>query len=149
MPFGFEAIVRFVPTIASGDDGKFSYFGWDVRYSIDQWIQACPVNIAAHFMTQKLNFKSKADEDIFTGYDASTGRSITIPGFDVNRTNKFRFTVGARLLLLFTNVHAEYSIAKKSGHSIYRHLANIPQLREYRLQTFANFFEIIIAYQSF
>ena len=47
----------------------------------------------------------------FQGVDPSTGTTISIPGFEVEGTNKSRVTVGARLLLLFLNVHAEYSIA--------------------------------------
>ena len=35
----------------------------------------------------------------------------TIPGFSIEGSNKSRVTVGARLLLLIVNVHAEYSIA--------------------------------------
>lgn len=147
LPFGIELMARYVPTIKAGDYGKFNYMGFGVRYSVDQWIPACPVNIAVHFMTQKLNFKSSDDNDIFTGkanaygfevskkffiltlfggfqlenstltlndftgYDAATGTSVLIPGFEVKGADKSRFTVGARLLLLFINVHAEYSFA--------------------------------------
>ncbi len=39
------------------------------------------------------------------------GQPLTIQGFEIEGTNKSRITVGARLLLLFINVHAEYSIA--------------------------------------
>jgi hypothetical protein len=147
LPFGIEVMARYVPTIKAGDYGKFNYMGFGVRYDIDQWIPLCPVDIAVHFMTQKLNFKSTNDADIFsgkataygvevskklfiltlyggfqlenstltlndfTGYDAATGTSIPIQGFEVKGADKSRFTVGARLLLLFINVHAEYSFA--------------------------------------
>jgi hypothetical protein len=147
LPFGIELMARYIPTVKAGDYGKFNYMGFGARYSIDQWIPLCPVNIAVHFMTQKLNFKSSDDNDIFsgkanaygvevskrffiltlyggfqlenstltlndfTGYDAATGTSIPIQGFEVKGADKSRFTVGARLLLLFINVHAEYSFA--------------------------------------
>jgi hypothetical protein len=147
LPFGIELMARYIPTIKAGDYGKFNYMGFGVRYDIDQWIPLCPVDIAVHFMTQKLNFKSTNDADIFsgkataygvevskrffiltlfggfqlenstltlndfTGYDAALGQSVTIPGFEVKGADKSRFTVGARLLLLFVNVHAEYSFA--------------------------------------
>jgi hypothetical protein len=39
------------------------------------------------------------------------GTPFTIPGFSIEGSNKSRVTVGARLLLLIVNVHAEYSIA--------------------------------------
>jgi len=70
LPFGLEVMVRFIPTVSVADAGKFNYMGFGLRYSIDQWIPMCPVNIAAHFMTQKMNFKSNDDKDIFkaTGY---------------------------------------------------------------------------------
>jgi hypothetical protein len=147
LPFGIEVMARYIPTVKIGDYGKFNYMGFGVRYNIDQWIPLCPVNIAVHYMTQKLNFKSSNDEDVFsgkanaygvevskrlfiltlyggfqlenstltlndfTGYDAATGTNIPIPGFEVKGADKSRFTVGARLLLLFINVHAEYSFA--------------------------------------
>jgi hypothetical protein len=147
LPFGLEFMLRYVPTISAGDAGKFNYAGFGLRYSISQWLPLFPVDIAAHFMTQKMNFKSKDDKDIFSasgtaygvevskklfiltvyggfqlesstmtladfqGYSPELGQTVTIPGFEVKGSNKSRFTVGARLLLLIVNVHAEYSIA--------------------------------------
>ncbi|MEK6649493.1 MAG: DUF6588 family protein, partial [Bacteroidota bacterium] len=126
---------------------KFSYTGFGVRYDVDQWLPLFPIDIAIHFATQKLNFKDKADKDIFSasataygvevskkllfitlyggfqlesstislatfqGIEPSTGATVTIPGFDVEGSNKSRATVGLRMLLLIVNVHAEYSIA--------------------------------------
>jgi len=148
LPFGIEFMLRYIPTVSSGDAGKFNYMGFGLRYSIDQWIPFCPVDLAVHFMTQKMNFKSTDDKDIFSasgtaygvevskrlfiltlyggfqlenstltlndfqGYSPELGQTVTIPGFEVKGSNKSRFTVGARLLLLIVNVHAEYSIAK-------------------------------------
>jgi hypothetical protein len=147
LPFGLEFMLRYAPTIKAGDYGKFNYMGFGLRYDIDQWIPLCPVDIAIHFMTQKLTFKSNSDQDIFTGtataygvevskkffiltlyggfqlenstltvsdftgYDAGLGQNVTIQGFEVKGADKSRFTVGASLLLLFINVHAEYSFA--------------------------------------
>ncbi len=148
LPFGLEFMLRYVPTVSAGDAGKFNYMGFGLRYDIDQWLPLFPVDIAVHFMTQKLTFKSSADADIFTGkataygvevskrlfiltvyggfqlesatlslnsftgFDPASGLNITVPGFDVKSNNKSRATLGIRLLLLFINVHAEYSIAK-------------------------------------
>lgn len=149
LPFGIEFMLRYVPTISAGDEGKFSCMGFGLRYDIDQWIPICPVDIAVHFMTQKMNFKSKDDVDIFSAKATAYGLEISkklliltlyggfqienstmsfndylyegndplliglkIPGFDVKGANTSRFTVGARVLLLIVNVHAEYSIAK-------------------------------------
>ncbi|OGU64283.1 MAG: hypothetical protein A3H45_10895 [Ignavibacteria bacterium RIFCSPLOWO2_02_FULL_55_14] len=47
----------------------------------------------------------------FVGYEPTTGAQVTVPGFTVEGKNKSRLTVGARMLLLFLNVHAEYSVA--------------------------------------
>jgi len=148
LPLGLEVMLRYVPTISAGDAGKFNYMGFGLRYDIDQWLPVCPVDIAVHFMTQKMNFKSKSDDDIFsakavaygaevskkfliltlygglqlesstlslasfTGYSPELGQSVTVSGFDVKGSDKSRFTVGVRLLLLIVNVQAEYSIAK-------------------------------------
>jgi hypothetical protein len=148
LPFGLEVIGRFIPTVSAGDAGKFNYIGFGLRYDIDQWLPAFPVDIAVHFATQKLSFKSKDDKDIFTGkatafgfeaskrffiltlyggfqlesaslslndftgYDPQTGLAVPISGFEVKEKNKSRFTLGVRVLLLFINVHADYSFAK-------------------------------------
>jgi hypothetical protein len=50
-------------------------------------------------------------EGLFTDPTTGASQKATIDGFEQSG-NKSRFTVGARLLLLFINVHAEYSIAK-------------------------------------
>ncbi len=49
-----------------------------------------------------------------TYVDPAAGTMVTgtVPGFTVESKNKSRFTVGARLLLLFVNAHVEYSVAK-------------------------------------
>jgi hypothetical protein len=147
LPFGLEVIGRWVPPIKT-DQGKVSNMGFGIRYDIDQWIPVCPVDIAVHFMTQKLTFKSNSDQEIFTGkataYGVEVSKSLfiltlysgfqlesssitfndytytgsdigtgqtTIQGFEVKGNNKSRFTIGARLLLLFINLHADYSFA--------------------------------------
>ena len=151
LPFGLEFMLRYIPTTSAGDAGKFNYMGFGLRYSIDQWIPLCPVDLAVHFMTQKLTFKSSSDQDIFTGKATAYGvevskklfiltlyggfqmesstltladyiyagadptlQGVTINGFEVKGSDKSRFTVGARLLLLFINVHADYSFATNS-----------------------------------
>ncbi len=148
LPFGLEVMLRYFPTTVYQDYGKFNYMGFGLRYDIDQWIPLCPVDIAVHFMTQKLTFKSSSDEEIFNGKATAYGvevskklfiltlyggfqiesstltvadytysgndptlQGLTVNGFVVNGNDKSRFTVGARLLLLFINVHADYSFA--------------------------------------
>ncbi|MGD0035862.1 MAG: DUF6588 family protein [Bacteroidota bacterium] len=148
LPFGLEFMLRYFPTTSYQNYGKFSYMGFGLRYDIDQWIPLCPVDLAVHFMTQKLTFKSSSDQDIFTGKataygievskklfiltlyggfqmesstltvadytysgDDPTLQGLTVNGFEIKGSDKSRFTVGARLLLLFINVHADYSFA--------------------------------------
>jgi hypothetical protein len=48
----------------------------------------------------------------FQGYSPELGQQVTVSGFEVKGSDKSRFTVGARLLLLIVNVQVEYSIAK-------------------------------------
>ncbi len=155
LPFGLEFMVRYVPTIPTGDFGKFNSMGFGLRYDIDQWIPFCPVDIAAHFMTQKMTFKSSDDKDILTGKATAYGLEVSkklsiltvfagyqlesstmtisdytytgndpslqgtsISGFEVEGSNKSRFIVGARVLLLFLNVHADYSVATTSVFTV-------------------------------
>jgi hypothetical protein len=47
----------------------------------------------------------------YTGYNFETGQSIFVQGFEINGKDKSRFTVGARLLLFFINLHADYSFS--------------------------------------
>jgi hypothetical protein len=77
LPFGIEVMVRYIPTVSAGDEGKFNFSGFGARYSIDQWIPMCPVNIAVHFMTQSLNFKSKGDTSLFSGKGTAYGLEVS------------------------------------------------------------------------
>jgi hypothetical protein len=77
LPFGIEVMARYIPTVSAGSEGKFNSSGFGARYSIDQWIPMCPVNIAVHFMTQKLNFKSKSDTSIFSGKGTAYGLEVS------------------------------------------------------------------------
>jgi hypothetical protein len=149
LPFGLEFMLRYIPTISNSDYGvKFNSMGFGLRYDIDQWIPLCPVDIAVHFMTQKMTIKTTDDKDILTGKATAYGvevskklfiltvyggyqlesstmtlsdytytgndpslSGITISGFEINGPNKSRFNVGARVLLLFLNIHADYCFA--------------------------------------
>ncbi|HOV98144.1 MAG TPA: hypothetical protein PK595_01075 [Bacteroidota bacterium] len=73
LPLGFEVIGRYIPPTKIEDAGKLSYFGFGLRYDVDQWIPLCPVDIAVHFTTQKLTFKSTSDKDIFTAKGVAYG----------------------------------------------------------------------------
>jgi hypothetical protein len=73
LPFGLEVMVRFIPTVSATDAGKFNYMGFGLRYSIDQWIPMFPLDVSVHFMTQKMNFTSKDDKDIFNATGVAYG----------------------------------------------------------------------------
>jgi hypothetical protein len=147
LPFGLEVTGRFIPTISAGDAGKVGFVGFGLRHDIDQYIPFLPIDIAAHFMMQKLTFNDKNDKKLmsasstafglevskslvlFTLYggfqiesskwefepwdykDPSTNVSVRISGFSYEGKNKSRFHAGIRLLLLFINIHADYSFA--------------------------------------
>lgn len=146
LPFGLEVTGRFVPTISAGDAGKVNFVGFGLRHDIDQYIPLFPVDIAVHFMTQKLTFNDKNDKKIMsasaTAFGAEVSKSLVlltvyggfqiekssweiegysytdpsnvtvqVPGFSLDGKNTSRFHAGVRLLLLFINVHADYSFA--------------------------------------
>jgi hypothetical protein len=77
LPFGIEVMARYVPTVSIGDEGKYNTMGFGVRYDVAQWIPVCPVDISLHFMTQKLNFKSKDGDDIFSGKGTAYGLEVS------------------------------------------------------------------------
>lgn len=96
LPFGLEVVGRFVPTLKlPGDIGKFNYIGLGVRHSIDQYIPVIPIDIAIHFMTQKLTISDLNDNKIM-------GASGTAYGIEVSKS-----------LVLFT-VYGGYQIEKSS-----------------------------------
>lgn len=73
LPFGLEVMVRFIPTVSATEAGKFNYMGFGLRYDIDRLIRKSPLDIAVHFMTQKMNYKSKSDNDIFKATGTAYG----------------------------------------------------------------------------
>ena len=148
LPFGLEVTGRFVPSISAGDAGKVGFVGFGLRHDIDQYIPLLPVDIAAHFMMQKLTFSKKTDDEkimsasgtafglevskslilltVYGGFqiesskwefepwdytDPTTNTTVKVSGFSFEGKNKSRVHVGARLLLLFLNIHADYSLS--------------------------------------
>jgi hypothetical protein len=102
LPLGLEVMARFVPTISAGDAGKFSLTGFGVRYSIDQWIPLFPIDIAAHFFTQKMSFKDKNDKDIFTGSGTAYGVEVSKKLFILTVYGGFQLEKGKMELGSFT-----------------------------------------------
>jgi len=56
---------------------KIQLYGFGLRYNIDQWLPLFPVNVAVHFMTQKMNFISKDDKDIFNASGTAYGVEVS------------------------------------------------------------------------
>jgi hypothetical protein len=77
LPFSLEVMIRFIPTVSATDAGKFNYMGFGLRYNIDQWIPMFPLDVAVHFMTQKMNFTSKDDKDIFNASGTAYGLEVS------------------------------------------------------------------------
>ena len=148
LPFGLEVIGRFIPTVSLPEDaGKVNFVGFGLRHDIDQYIPLFPIDIAVHFMTQKLTVsdnkdaklltatgtaygievskslvlftlyggfqveKSKWEIEPYTFSDISSGTTIKVDGFSLEGANTSRFHAGIRILLLFVNIHADYSFA--------------------------------------
>ena len=83
LPLGFEVVGRFIPTMTIppsgfGDPvGKMNFIGFGLRHSIDQYIPLCPVDIAVHFMTQKLTISDDNDNKIFSGNGTAYGVEVS------------------------------------------------------------------------
>lgn len=83
LPLGFEVVGRFIPTMtippkAFGEPmGKVNFTGFGLRHSIDQYIPLCPVDIAVHFMTQKLTISDNDDNKIFSGSGTAYGVEVS------------------------------------------------------------------------
>jgi hypothetical protein len=94
LPFGLEVVGRFAPNISLPDNvGKVNFIGFGIRYSLDQHIPMIPVDIAVHFVTQKLTISDAKDTKIL-------GASGTAYGIEVSKS-----------LALFT-VYGGYQIEK-------------------------------------
>jgi hypothetical protein len=96
LPFGLEVVGRFVPNITLANNvGKVNFIGFGLRHSLDQYIPMMPIDVAIHFMTQKLTFSDMNDNKIM-------GASGTAYGIEVSKS-----------LVLFT-LYGGYQIEKSS-----------------------------------
>jgi len=96
LPFGLEVIGRFAPNITLPNNvGKVNFIGFGLRHSLDQYIPMAPVDIAIHFMTQKLTISDMNDNKIL-------GASGTAYGLEVSKS-----------LVLFT-LYGGYQLEKSS-----------------------------------
>ncbi|MCX6134572.1 MAG: hypothetical protein NTU47_12220 [Ignavibacteriales bacterium] len=96
LPFGLEVVGRFVPNITLAQDmGKVNFIGFGVRHSLDQYVPMMPIDVAIHFMTQKLTISDMNDNKIL-------GASGTAYGIEVSKS-----------LVLFT-LYGGYQIEKSS-----------------------------------
>jgi hypothetical protein len=96
LPFGLEVIGRIMPTIEF-DAGKIGLTGFGLRYDVDQWLPMFPVDIAVHFVTQKLTLKDKADKEVF---------STSATAYGVEASKRFLF------ITLYTGFQLESSTVK-------------------------------------
>ncbi len=82
LPFGIEVIGRFLPSTNLSDAGKVNFVGFGVRYDIDQYIPFCPVDLAVHFMTQKVTVNDKSGNNVMslsgTAFGAEVSKSLLI-----------------------------------------------------------------------
>jgi hypothetical protein len=82
LPFGIEVIGRFLPSQNIGDAGKINMVGFGLRHDIDQYIPMFPINIAVHFMMQKVTINDKSDHTVMslsgTAFGAEISKSLII-----------------------------------------------------------------------
>jgi hypothetical protein len=96
LPFGLEVVGRFVPNITLPNNvGKVNFIGFGLRHSLDQYIPMMPIDIAIHFMMQKLTISDMNDNKIL-------GASGTAYGIEISKS-----------LILFT-LYGGYQIEKSS-----------------------------------
>jgi hypothetical protein len=95
LPFGLEVVGRFAPNISLPNDvGKVNFIGFGIRYSLDQHIPMIPVDIAIHFMTQKLTISDAKDNKILgasgTAYGVEVSKSLALftlyGGFQIEKS---------------------------------------------------------------
>lgn len=82
LPFGIEVIGRFMPSTNLKDAGKVNFIGFGLRHDIDQYIPFCPIDIAVHFMTQKVTVNDKSDKKVMslsgTAFGAEISKSLIL-----------------------------------------------------------------------
>ena len=147
LPFGFEVTGRFFPTTKIGDVGKVNLLGFGLRHDIDQYIPLLPLDVAVHFFTQKLSYEdgtgTKLLEASGTAYGVEVSKHLllltvyagfqlesssvkvgpyTFSGspveFTVDGNTSSRVLVGARLSLVFLNIHADYNLGTTKAFTL-------------------------------
>lgn len=147
LPFGFEVTGRFFPTTKIGDVGKVNLLGFGLRHDIDQYIPLLPLDVAVHFFTQKLSYEdgqgTKLLEASGTAYGVEVSKHLllltvyagfqlesssvkvgpyTFNGtpveFTVDGNTSSRVLVGARVSLVFLNIHADYNIGTTKAFAL-------------------------------
>ncbi|MEX2191162.1 MAG: DUF6588 family protein, partial [Bacteroidota bacterium] len=147
LPFGFEVTGRFFPTTKIGDVGKVNLLGFGLRHDIDQYIPLLPLDVAVHFFTQKLSYEdgngTKLLEASGTAYGVEVSKHLllltvyagfqlesssvkvgpyTFNGapveFTVDGNTSSRVLVGARLSLVFLNIHADYNMGTTKAFAL-------------------------------
>jgi hypothetical protein len=147
LPFGFEVTGRFFPTTKIGDVGKVNLLGFGLRHDIDQYIPLLPLDVAVHFFTQKLSYEdgsgTKLLEASGTAYGVEVSKHLllltvyagfqlesssvkvgpyTFNGspveFTVDGNTSSRLLVGARISLVFLNIHADYNLGTTKAFAL-------------------------------
>ncbi len=78
LPLGIEVILRFIPTVRLPEDaGKINFVGFGIRHDLDQYIPMFPVDVAVHFMSQKITLTDNAENKILTGSGTALGIEVS------------------------------------------------------------------------
>jgi len=82
LPFGIEVTGRFIPTTRIVDVGKMNLLGFGIRHDLDQYVPFLPVDIAAHFFTQKLNILNGSNATLLsvqaTAYGLEASKNLLL-----------------------------------------------------------------------
>ena len=96
LPFGLEVVGRFVPNITLTHNlGKVNFIGFGLRYSLDQYVPMMPIDMAIHFMTQKLTISDMNDNKILgasgMAYGIEVSKSLVLftlyGGYQLEKSN--------------------------------------------------------------
>jgi len=80
LPFGLEVTGRFIPTTRIVDLGKMNLLGFGIRHDLDQYVSFLPIDVAVHFVTQKLNILNGSNATLLsvraTAYGIEASKNI-------------------------------------------------------------------------
>lgn len=140
--YGTQVIIRYIDIKIDDSIGRVKTFGFGIRHSISQWIKKdYPFDVAAAFSRQSFDIGDLVEANatyfgLIGSYDHGIVSLYGGPGFesssmdiaytiednadttnisyDLDGSNKARFTIGAAVDLKVLRLHIDYSLASQS-----------------------------------